>query len=482
MPILGIVAASIKPAPAAPTIGTATNVGTGRAFNDGAATVAFTPGAGPTATSFTAVSSPGGFNATGASSPLTVQGLQSGVSYTFTVTATNAAGTSPASNASNSVTATTVPQAPTIGTATGGNATASVTFTANANGGSAITGFTATSSPGSITGTNTVSPITVSGLSNGTAYTFTVTATNANGTSLPSAASNSTTPNVTLSAWTLSTVYPAGNPVGVRGVGGMTNQDSWWGSGFNDNLTSSVGGYSWANGSSSWNTVNINRNDSAFAGMQRISASQAVATGGYNWSGGVNTNAASTLFSNSWGNTGSSYPFATNSMGIARITGGLRYVGGEVNGNRTYSQSNESGPFTQQANWPLTGSAYGIDTGSDGSGEGLYFPRTGTDFVYSTPNNTSSTFTARASQPEASSYVRAVSSNNSYIIYSPIGAPGNIIYTFNPTTNTFTNVGTAPTTTDRFSIAFDRTSNRVRGVESQTTSTANRRHWFATLG
>ena len=88
-----------------------------------------------------------------------------------------------------------VPDAPTIGTATRGNAQASVTFTAPAsNGGSAITSYTATSSPGGITGTCAASPCTVSTLANGTAYTFTVTATNDVGTSAPSAASNSVTP------------------------------------------------------------------------------------------------------------------------------------------------------------------------------------------------------------------------------------------------------------------------------------------------
>ena len=69
------------------------------------------------------------------------------------------------------------PGAPTIGTATVASATSvSVAFTApSSDGGSAITGYTATSSPGAITGTGASSPITVSGLTTGTAYTFTVT-------------------------------------------------------------------------------------------------------------------------------------------------------------------------------------------------------------------------------------------------------------------------------------------------------------------
>ena len=94
----------------------------------------------------------------------------------------------------------TVPGAPTIGIATGGNAQASVAFTAPAsNGGSAITGYTAKAYAGgaatALTGAGTASPITVSGLSNGTAYTFTVYATNSAGNSAESGQSNSVTPS-----------------------------------------------------------------------------------------------------------------------------------------------------------------------------------------------------------------------------------------------------------------------------------------------
>lgn len=130
-----------------------------------------------------------------------------------------------------------VPNAPTIGTATGGNATASVTFTAPTNvGGGAITGYTVISSPGSITGTGTSSPITVSGLSNGTAYTFTVVATNAYGTGPASAASNSVTPLAPqqiayTAAGTYTFVAPAGlspSTVAVVCVGGGGSGAGTW--------------------------------------------------------------------------------------------------------------------------------------------------------------------------------------------------------------------------------------------------------------
>lgn len=87
------------------------------------------------------------------------------------------------------------PGAPTIGTATAGDASASVTFTAPAStGGASISGYTATSSPGSLTGTCTDSPCSVTGLTNGTSYSFTVTATNMAGTGQPSAVSNAVRP------------------------------------------------------------------------------------------------------------------------------------------------------------------------------------------------------------------------------------------------------------------------------------------------
>ena len=185
--------------PDVPVSVTATNQGSTRAYNNGQASVAFTAGnnGGKTVSSFTVTSSPGGYTASGATSPLIVTGLQSATAYTYTVTATNANGTSNSSSASASVTATTVPQAPTIGTATGTNSTTvSLTFTANATGGSVITGYTAVSNPSiSLSTSGTTSPVTITGTFAGdTAYTFTLAAVNANGTSTASSSSNSITP------------------------------------------------------------------------------------------------------------------------------------------------------------------------------------------------------------------------------------------------------------------------------------------------
>jgi len=90
---------------------------------------------------------------------------------------------------------TTVPDAPTNGTAYGGDSQATVTFTAPSNnGGATIENYTVTSNPGGLMATGSASPITVTGLNNGTAYTFTVKAINSNGTGIASAASNSVTP------------------------------------------------------------------------------------------------------------------------------------------------------------------------------------------------------------------------------------------------------------------------------------------------
>jgi putative cell wall-binding protein len=130
----------------------------------------------------------------------TVTGLTNGTPYTFTVAAINTAGTGAASALSSSVTPlTTVADAPTIGTATPANTSATLTWTAPLNnGGAAITGYVITPSGGSPITVGNVTNYTVTGLTNGTAYTFTVAAINTAGTGGDSAASNSVTPATTV--------------------------------------------------------------------------------------------------------------------------------------------------------------------------------------------------------------------------------------------------------------------------------------------
>ena len=177
-------------APSAPT-----GISASRLTNT-SASIAFTPPSG-IVTSYTVTSNPGSITGTGSSSPITVSGLSTGTTYTFTVTATNAAGTSPASTVSSSIT-TSAPSAPTgISASLLTNTSASIAFTPPSG---TVTSYTVTSNPGSITGTGSSSPIAVTGLTTGTSYTFTVTATNAAGTSPASTASASFTMTVPFSA------------------------------------------------------------------------------------------------------------------------------------------------------------------------------------------------------------------------------------------------------------------------------------------
>ncbi len=169
--------------PGTPTIGAATP-------GNAQASIAFTAPAstgGSPITGYTATCNAGGFTGTGAASPITVTGLTNGTTYNCSVVATNAAGSGLAS-APVAVTPVTVPDAPTIGSATPGNGQASVAFTAPASaGGSPITGYTVTCNAGGFTGTGTASPITVTGLTNGTTYNCSVVATNALGSGAASA-------------------------------------------------------------------------------------------------------------------------------------------------------------------------------------------------------------------------------------------------------------------------------------------------------
>jgi PKD repeat protein len=134
----------------------------------------------------------------------TVGGLSNGTTYTFTVSATNSVGQGAPSAHSNPVTPTsspprpTAPSTPTGVSASPGEGSATVTWTAPASGSSAITSYTVTPYVGeeakpatTVSGTTSTK---VSGLSNGATYTFTVSATNSVGTGPRSEHSSAVTP------------------------------------------------------------------------------------------------------------------------------------------------------------------------------------------------------------------------------------------------------------------------------------------------
>ena len=158
---------------------------------------------------------PVNYDATATSRTLT--GLTPGGSYTFTVAATNAYGTSTASPNSAAVIPYALPAAPATPTVTAGTQAATPTWVAPANNGAAITGYVVTPYIGATgqtpqTFNSTAVSQTLTGLTAGTAYSFTVAAINIAGTGPPSPRSAVVTANA---APTLTFAAPPAGEVGV---------------------------------------------------------------------------------------------------------------------------------------------------------------------------------------------------------------------------------------------------------------------------
>ncbi|GEM_PF-1132412 len=166
------------------------------------------------------------FNNTGGNLVANVTGLTNGTAYTFSVTATSAIGTGPASGTASATPSKigsyppTVPQSPTNVSGTRSNASVNLSWTAppqGANGSGwghrALETYTVTCSPscGSQSFWGGATSGTVTGLTNGTPYTFQVQAVNMVGGSAPSSPSGPVTPATVPDAPTGLNASPSGD-------------------------------------------------------------------------------------------------------------------------------------------------------------------------------------------------------------------------------------------------------------------------------
>lgn len=375
---------------AIPTIGTAVDIGNGRSYSTtgGAATVAFTQNTGGgLPNSFTATSNPGGISGSSTSSPITVTGLTPGTAYTFTVTGTNNFGTSAASLSSNSINATTVPQAPSIGTATQSFSDISLTFTAGATGGLPITNYKY-----SVDGINyialspaqTSSPLTIpaSGLTVGQSFQIYIKAVNSNGDSAASSAT-SLTLNKSLSGGILtsdSTYYyrtftgsgmlsTFGSPsadillIGGGGAGGGINNGGGGGAGgvvYASNTSLSLSSYSITAGGGG-----PGANSSGASGTSSTFGSLFTANGG--GGGGGGDNADSGTFGKVGGSGGGNSYSNNAAGGLSNQTSGSGYTGYGNNGAAGYSSTPFNGGGGGGAG---TAGSYSTSAGGNG-GNGL---------------------------------------------------------------------------------------------------------------
>ena len=125
------------------------------------------------------------------SSSIAILGLALTSAYLVAACGGGGSGATTSTTTGTSTSSATVPGAPTIASASAGNASASIAFAApSSNGGSTITGYTATCTAGgaSKTSAGTASPLTLSSLTNNTSYSCAVTASNAVGTGAASVA------------------------------------------------------------------------------------------------------------------------------------------------------------------------------------------------------------------------------------------------------------------------------------------------------
>ena len=324
---------AVSAPPATPSISSVTDVGTGLAYTTGGTfTVIVTPGTGgSTASQYNASTTTGGFSASSSGTTISLIGLTSNTSFQVVANAQNNFGTTVNSTPFAAVTATTAPQAPTIGTATTSGATTdvTVTWTLGNNGGknlSSITitpflnGTTAQTSQTAATTSSTSHAFT--GLTVGSAYTFKVKTTNANGTSPDSNATNSVTIPTLFDIMVVA--GGGGTTSGGGGAGGFRVVSAALGSGTTYTATVGGGGAGGTGSGGSNAAVGVNSSVSG-TGLTTITSSGGGRGGPVNadeamsgGSGGGGGRASVGEWGNKAGNTGNYTPSEGNQGGKNR--------------------------------------------------------------------------------------------------------------------------------------------------------------------
>lgn len=241
--------------PAVPVISSVTDVGNVAYASGGSLSVAVAaPTAGGTPSQYNAQTTSGGFTGSSSTSPVVISGLVVGSSYSVVVNGQNNFGVTTNSLASDAVTVTTLPQIPTIGTATASSTAneITVTWTNGATGGKALSsititpflnGTTAETARTAATTSSTSYTFTEGQLTAGASYTFKVKATNANGTCADSTASNSATmPNfIPIDVLVVAGGGGNGSDGGGAGGGGGVGRNTSYGVLLSTNYTVTVG-------------------------------------------------------------------------------------------------------------------------------------------------------------------------------------------------------------------------------------------------
>ena len=273
--------------PDTPTISSVTDSSTSLAYSStaGTLTVVFTPAAtGGTATQYNAYTTTGGHSSfTTVGSTVVITGLTPGTAYTVYGNAQNGSGISTNTANASPVTPTTLPQVPTIGTATISGNDLVAAWTLGNNGGKSLSSITVTPYLNGLTAQLSQTAATTSStslafqLTSGSSYTFKVSVTNANGNSADSSASNSVTaPNISFTTdWLV---------IGGGGAGGFSNSSGGGGAGGYRTSAGTSGANSAAESSQTLQTgtnyaVTVGAGSPASSGVRPANGSNSVFSG-----------------------------------------------------------------------------------------------------------------------------------------------------------------------------------------------------------